>query len=64
MLDIILKSRSYDLGYVANWGSMFSNYVTNARKGSADFASVWDKVGEAAQTRMEKDIDAYANADS
>jgi hypothetical protein len=60
MLDIILRTRSYDLGYVANWGNLFSSYVSTLQRGSADFASVWERAGEAAQARMERDIDAYA----
>ena len=63
MLDIILRTRSYDLGYVANWGNLFSSYVSTVRRGSADFASVWERAAEAAQARMERDIEAYASVD-
>jgi len=59
MLDIILKTRRYDLGYAANWGSLFTGYVSNVKKASSDFASVWDKYSAKAITAMEKAIDAY-----
>jgi len=59
MLDIILRTRRYDLGYAANWGSLFSSYVSDTKKGNNDFASVWDKASEKALTAMEKAIEAY-----
>ena len=59
MLDIILRTRSYDLGYIANWGNLFSGYVTSVRRGDTDFASVWERSAEAALARMERDIEAY-----
>ena len=63
MLDIILRTRRYDLGYAANWGNMYSGYITAVKRGSSDFASVWERYESAAQTRMERDIDAYMNTD-
>jgi hypothetical protein len=59
MLDVILRTRRYDLGYVADWGGLFGGYVTASNKGSTDFASVWDKSSPKAMTAMEKDINAY-----
>jgi len=64
MLDIILKTRRYDLGYAADWGGLFGGYVSASNKLDIDFASVWEKFSERAKTAMEKDIDAYANADN
>ena len=63
MLDIILRTRRYDLGYVADWGGMFSTYVSTAKKGNADFASVWDKCATKAMTAMEKAADFYRDLD-
>jgi len=59
MLDIILNSRRYDLGYAAGWGGLYSGYVSAVKKNSTDFASVWDKSSAKAIAAMEKDIDAY-----
>lgn len=59
MLDIILRTRRYDLGYVANWGNLYSGYITAVKRASNDFASVWEKYEGAAGTKMEKDIEAY-----
>ncbi|MCL2814557.1 MAG: extracellular solute-binding protein [Oscillospiraceae bacterium] len=61
MLDIILRTRRYDLGYVSDWGGMFSTYVKTAKKENADFASVWAQCEDKALTRMEKDVDFYKN---
>ena len=58
MLDIILRTRRYDLGYAANWGSLFTGYVSAVKK-NGDFASVWDKSGTKAVAAMEKDIESY-----
>ena len=59
MLDIILKTRRYDLGYAANWGSLFTSYVSAVKKGNSDFASVWDKSSEKAAAAMQKAVDSY-----
>ena len=63
MLDIILRTRRYDLGYVANWGSIYSGYLTSVRRGSNDFASIWERYETAAITRMERDIEAYFDSE-
>jgi len=59
MLDVILRTRRYDLGYVADWGGLFGGYVSASNKGSTDFASVWEKYNAKALKAMEKDIDSY-----
>jgi len=59
MLDIILRTRRYDLGYAANWGNLFSSYVSETKRGNNDFSSVWDKNSERALSAMEKAIEAY-----
>lgn len=61
MLDIILRTRRYDLGYVSDWGSMYSTYVSNVKKDSTDFASIWDKCESKALTKIEKDLATYQN---
>ena len=59
MLDIILRTRRYDLGYAAGWGGLFGGFVAAAKKGSNDFASVWDKYSAKAEAAMEKDVENY-----
>jgi len=59
MLDIILRTRRYDLGYAAGWGGLYGALVAAVKKGSSDFTSVWDKYSAKAEKAMEKDIDAY-----
>jgi len=63
MLDIILRTRRYDLGYAAGWGGLFTGYVAAVKKANSDFASVWDKYNGKAETAMEKDIDKYREID-
>jgi len=63
MLDIILRTRRYDLGYVADWGGLFSGYASSSKKDGADFASIWEKYSPKAIAAMEKDIDAYKDID-
>jgi len=59
MLDIILRTRRYDLGYAANWGNLFTGYVTSVKRGDTDFASVWERNGDRAISAMERAIEAY-----
>lgn len=59
MLDIILQTRRYDLGYVSDWGGMYSSYVGAVKKESIDFASIWDKCQSKAQSKIEKDAATY-----
>jgi ABC-type glycerol-3-phosphate transport system substrate-binding protein len=59
MLDIILRTRRYDLGYAANWGNIMTGYQTSVRRGDADFASLWERSGDRAIAAMERAIEAY-----
>lgn len=59
MLDIILESRRYDLGYVYNWGNMYSNIVSIISAGKDTFASTWEKGQAAFNTAMEKTLAKY-----
>jgi hypothetical protein len=59
MLDIILRTRRYDLGYVSDWGGLYSGYVNALRRGGTDFSSVWEANEVRARDRMERDIEVY-----
>ena len=59
MLDIILESRRFDLGYVYNWGSMYSNIVSIITSGKDTFASTWERGQKSFNTAMEKTLQKY-----
>lgn len=57
MLDIILKSRTFDLGYMFSWGSgmvqIFTNQITS---GGADYISSYNRSVEKYQKQMDKAV--------
>ncbi len=59
MLDIILQDRRYDLGYIYDWGSMYTNIRTIIIQGKDTFASTWEKGTKAFDTAMEKTLAKY-----
>ena len=59
MLDIILQDRRYDLGYIYNWGNMYSNIRSIIIGGKDTFASTWEKGAAAFDTAMEKTMAKY-----
>lgn len=61
MVDIILKSRTFDIGYLNNWGNVASLFTEVAKAESFDYASRYAASESAIQTAMEKDIEMYAN---
>ena len=63
MLDIILRTRRYDLGYATGWGGLFTGYINSVKKGNTDFASVWEKYSEKTVTAMDKAVTAYMDID-
>jgi hypothetical protein len=59
MLDIILKTRNYDIGYIYNWGNLFTAFRTCITKGDTDFASKYTKSESAAIKAMNKTVTAW-----
>lgn len=59
MLDIIIKTRNYDIGYIYNWGSLFTAFRTCITKGDTDFASKYTKSEKSAIKAMEKTIASW-----
>lgn len=59
MLDIILESRRFDLGYVYNWGNLYSNLKSIISAGKDTFASTWEKGQAAFNTAMDKTLEKY-----
>jgi len=59
MLDLIMRDRVFDLGYIFNWGGLASNYCAAVMKKSADFASMYEKYEEKAKDAVDKLVAAY-----
>ena len=59
MLDIIFKSKHYDLGYLFNIGGYASVPRTLVQSKSTDFVSRFDALETAAQTALKKLADEY-----
>ena len=59
MLDLIMRDRVFDLGYIFNWGGLASNYCSSVMKKSADFASMYEKYEARALEAVEKLVAAY-----
>ena len=60
MLDIILDSRVYDLGLIANYGSMAGSIAGIITNGTGNLASTWAKSERAFQKMMDKSVEKYA----
>ena len=59
MLDIILASRVYDLTYIYDWGSLYSQLKSLIVNGKDTVASTCDKRMSAAEKALTKTVDAY-----
>ena len=58
ILDIILANRVCDIGYTGNVGNLVSEIATMAKKGQANFASMYEKRENSAQKGLDKIINA------
>lgn len=61
MLDIILDSRIYDLGLIANYGSMASSIASVITNGTGNLASTWAKMNKSFTKIMDKAVEKYAD---
>lgn len=59
MLDIILDTRNYDIGYIYGWGGLFSAFSNCVKKGNTDFASEYAKKESSAEAAMEKTLTTW-----
>ena len=59
MLDLILKSRCYDLGNFYNWGGIFDTLNSLAAAKKTDFVSGYEKVLPKIESAMQKAIDNF-----
>jgi len=62
MLYIIQKTRNYDIGYIYNWGSLFTAFRTCITKGDTDFASKYAKSEKSAIKTMDKTVDFWTES--
>lgn len=58
MLDMILGSRSYDLGIYYNWGGLSDRFCSLVYEGETDFASMYDANKAAANDAITKFLSA------
>lgn len=59
MLDIILDTRNFDIGYIYNWGNLFTNFRNVLTSGKGDLASQYAKAEKSAVAQMEKTVEAW-----
>lgn len=59
MLDIILDTRNYDIGYIYGWGNLFQHFRGVLTSGKGDFVSKYTKAESAAVKTMEKTIETW-----
>ena len=58
-LNIILSTRSWDLGYIYSWGGLFTAFSSCVSKGNTDFASSYATKETKAITALEKTLTAW-----
>ena len=63
MLQIILKSRTYDLAYIYGWGNISDNMCTLIAGGKTNVASTWEKKVAGAEKAIAKTVDTLLNSD-
>ena len=59
MLDLIMRQRVFDLGYIFDWGTLGSAYDAAVLKGNSDFTSLYDKYESKAQDAIAKLVETY-----
>jgi hypothetical protein len=59
MLEIIINSRSFDLGFMRDWGRLYStSFNRNAINGTANFVSAYEAAKDAAVIARDSDIES------
>ncbi|MCL1858515.1 MAG: hypothetical protein FWF92_04705 [Oscillospiraceae bacterium] len=59
MLDLIFKTRCYDLGHVYNWGGLFDMFCNLPQQKNNDFVSGFEKIMPKIERDMEKAIENF-----
>ena len=58
-LNIIFNNVVFDLGYIYNWGNIATFSYDLVRQKATNFTSAYEKIAEAAQTKMEETLAIY-----
>ena len=61
MIDIIIASRTYDLGYTCNLGSLYKLYVSNIDEGKQVAAQIARAYGGDAEAELESIVNDFTN---
>jgi len=59
MLDIIISTRNYDVGYIYDWGGLFPAYRNCISKATYDFISSYASLETKAITEMENTVEMW-----
>lgn len=59
MLDIIFKSRAYDIGYVFNWGGI-GNHVNSLYGTNNEFVSSYDAIEDKVKLAMDETLEYFS----
>jgi len=59
MLDIILQSRSFDLGMIYGWGGLSGIFSDMINKKSSDFTSRYEKIQSKIEVEMNKTVEIF-----
>lgn len=60
MLDIILKDRRYDLGYIYDWGGLYGEIRGLIADGTTNVASTWEAYSGACEAGMKETLASLA----
>jgi len=63
MLDLIFRTRCYDLGHVYNWGGIFDMFGTITLQKNKDFVSAYEKILARVEKDMQKAIDNFTGVE-
>lgn len=61
MLDIIINTKSIDMGFAYRWGNLPSILVEMLNMGEPNFASMYEAREEVAKTEMQRAIETFSN---
>lgn len=64
MIDLILKTRSFDLATAYDWGGLNSFFNKFAGSTNTNFVSSWDEISTKAQTELEETIAKFLEAEN
>ena len=61
MVDLILQTRKFDIGYLNDWGGMRTMFESFLKSGDKNFASIYASNESAIKTAFDKGMEIYAN---